>query len=371
MAEPMRAAIALTPAQLQQLHAATQGGQAHFPKGYALIHDWIKDDPAAQRDGTVFWFAQARGINGDDSLSARFIRRHTENGLDATGVPHGQRKDMQALSNDIAKKVLNDILKEGDVKPLADILHRDISIALDDGKVSLGGWGGAFYYWDMPFKSPDQPNYPRKADGSYHTVGDEIVRRGELPLLLATSAQTIAEMVQAGDIRWQDRGQVLDTAWNAGMPAPFKLLVSVRAAEILGRDTAQTLQDDLQRNYRELREEISCFLFRDLPQCPEAGARLTPQVQPSQESAPMPRLEDDPAAFLDRMLAAAQSGDDGTFRHMTQLAAQGEGGRQLRANAIAAVDQMEQQGRDEVLASQRALEHAGEAQRQRPPPMMM
>ena len=87
----------------------------------------------------MFWFAQARGINGDDSLSARFIRRHTENGLDATGVPHEQRKDMQAPSNDIARKVINDVLDEGEVKPLADILHRDISIALDDGKVSLGG----------------------------------------------------------------------------------------------------------------------------------------------------------------------------------------------------------------------------------------
>lgn len=320
----------------------------------------------------MFWFAQARGINGDDSLSARFIRRHTENGLDATGVPHEQRKDMQALSNDIARKVINDVLDEGEVKPLADILHRDISIALDDGKVSLGGWGGAFYHWDMPFKSPDQHNYPRKADGSYHTVGDEIVRRGELPLLLATSAQTIAEMVQAGDIRWQDRGQVLDTAWNAGVPMPYKALVDARATEILGRDTAHTLQDDLQRNYRELQEQIGCFFFRDLPQCSQAGASLTPQAQPAaREAAAMPTLENDPVAFLDRMLAAAKSGDDATFRHKTQLGGQGEGGRQLRANAIAAVDQLEQQGRDEALASQRALEHAGEAQRQRPAPMMM
>ena len=216
----------------------------------------------------------------------------------------------------------------------------------------------------MPFKSPDQHNYPRKADGSYHSVGDEIVRRGELPLLLATSAQTIAEMVQAGDIRWQDRGQVLDTAWNAGMPMPYKALVGARAAEILGRDSAQTLQDDLQRNYRELREEISCFLFRDLPQCPEAGARLTPQVQPSQESAPMPRLEDDPAAFLDRMLAAAQSGDAATFRQMTQQAAQGQGGRELREGAIAAADHQEQFARDQAQAVEREQARTAESQRQ-------
>lgn len=287
-------------------------------------------------------------------------------------MPHEQRKDMQAPSNDIARKVINDVLDEGEVKPLADILHRDISIALDDGKVSLGGWGGAFYYWDMPFKEKDQDEYPRNPDGSYHTVGDEIVRRGELPLLLATSAQTIPEMVQAGDIRWQDRGQVLDTAWNAGMPMPYKALVGARASELLGRDTAHTLQDDLQRNYRELQEQIGCFFFRDLPQCPQAGASLTPQAQPAaREAAAMPTLENDPVAFLDRMLAAAKSGDDATFRRKTQLGGQGEGGRQLRANAIAAVDQLEQQGRHEALASQRALEHAGEAQRQRPPPMMM
>ncbi len=52
---------------------------------------------------------------------------------------HEQRKYMQVLSNEIAQKVVRDILHEGEVKPLADILHRDISIALDDGKVSLGG----------------------------------------------------------------------------------------------------------------------------------------------------------------------------------------------------------------------------------------
>lgn len=313
----------------------------------------------------MFWFAQARGINGDDSLSARFIRRHTENGLDATGVPHEQRKDMQAPSNDIARKVINDVLDEGEVKPLADILHRDISIALDDGKVSLGGWGGAFYHWDMPFKEKDQDEYPRNPDGSYHTVGDEIVRRGELPLLLATSAQTIAEMVQAGDIRWQDRGQVLETAWNAGMPMPYKALVGARAAEILGRDTAHTLQDDLQRNYRELQEQIGCFFFRDLPQCPQAGASLTPQAQPAaREAAAMPTLENDPVAFLDRMLAAAQSGDAATFRQMTQQAAQGQGGRELREGAIAAVDHQEQFARDQAQAVEREQARTAESQRQ-------
>ena len=217
----------------------------------------------------------------------------------------------------------------------------------------------------MPFKEKDQDEYPRNPDGSYHTVGDEIVRRGELPLLLATSAQTIAEMLQAGDIRWQDRGQVLDTAWNAGMPMPYKALVDARATEILGRDTAHTLQDDLQRNYRELQEQIGCFFFRDLPQCSQAGASLTPQAQPAaREAAAMPTLENDPVAFLDRMLAAAQSGDAATFRHMTQQAAQGQGGRELREGAIAAVDHQEQFARDQAQAVEREQARTAESQRQ-------
>ena len=194
MAHQIRDPINLTHEQIEQLRRTTQNGTSNYPAGYDLIYNWIKDNPVAQQDGTAFWFEQARGINGDDSLSARFIQRHTDNGLDIVGVPNSQRLDMQDLSNKIANSVINDVLKHGQVAALPEILDKDISIALDKGNVRLGGWGGSFYYWDMPYKPDDYTGkgYPRHSDGTYKTVGDEIVRRGEVPLLLETSSRTVA-----------------------------------------------------------------------------------------------------------------------------------------------------------------------------------
>ena len=83
------------------------------------------------------------------------------------------------------------------------------------------------------------------------------------------------------------------------------------------------------------------------PRSQKAG---NPQAALDQDTAPTsraaPSLENDPIGFLDRMLAAAKSGDNASFREMTQQAAAGEGGRALRERAVAAVDLQEQQARE-------------------------
>lgn len=56
------------------------------------------------------------------------------------------------------------------------------------------------------------------------------------------------------------------------------------------------------------------------------------------------------SAYLDRMLAAAQTGDDTTFRKMTQTLADLPPGREMRAGAVATVDKQEQ------LAAQQQME---------------
>lgn len=207
MPEQLRDSIKLTSQQIEWLRAVTSDGHANYPSGYELVYSWIKDNPAAQQDGSVFWFEQARGINNNDNLSSHFIRRHTEIGLDITHIPHEQRADMQSLSNEIAMRVTKDILMQGKIAPLAEILNSDISVALARGHVSLGGWGGSFYYWNMPFKDPSLPPYalfPRDPDGSFKTVGEEIIRRGELPLLIETSARTAAQMQLHGELPLRD-----------------------------------------------------------------------------------------------------------------------------------------------------------------------
>ncbi|WLA10275.1 hypothetical protein MO328_09375 [Xanthomonas translucens] len=64
-------------------------------------------------------------------------------------------------------------------------------------------------------------------------------------------------------------------------------------------------------------------------------------------------LNEDPGAFLDRMLAAAQSGDRTAFRQMTQELASAENGRALRAEAIETVNRQEHQAAQQALQTQR------------------
>ncbi|MEA5125745.1 lipase [Xanthomonas floridensis] len=74
-------------------------------------------------------------------------------------------------------------------------------------------------------------------------------------------------------------------------------------------------------------------------------------------------LQDDPSVFLDRMLAAAQSGDRDQFRQMTQTLANEPPGRALRAEALETVNQQEQQAAQQAVQAQR---QQAESQQQEP-----
>lgn len=67
---------------------------------------------------------------------------------------------------------------------------------------------------------------------------------------------------------------------------------------------------------------------------------------------------DDPGSMVDRMLAAAQSGDRDAFRQLTQNAAATEPGRHLREDAVATADRQEQQ----ALAQQNQQRQQAEQQ---------
>jgi hypothetical protein len=94
------------------------------------------------------------------------------------------------------------------------------------------------------------------------------------------------------------------------------------------------------------------------PRDPEAAQPFgTPQAQ--RELSPTA----DFSAYLDRMLAAAQSGDDASFRKMTQTLADLPPGRELRAEAVAAVDQQEQLAAQHQAQLQQAAQVSGPVMR--------
>lgn len=123
----------------------------------------------------------------------------------------------------------------------------------------------------------------------------------------------------------------------------------------------------IQRGLERLEESIQQSLReRYLPQPVGVPQVLPQQVPPGfpmrgfrsgvldgQDDAPR-SLQSDPAAYVDRMLAASRAGDDGAFRQLTAAAAQGPAGQAMREQAIATVDMFEQAQRH--AEQQRALE---------------
>jgi hypothetical protein len=265
MGNSIRQPIELSDQQVEQLRKTTKDGTANFPAGYDLIYGWIKKNEAAKEDGTVFWFEQARGINGDDSLSSRYIRRHTQNGANIDGVPGNENLDMQSLSNKIARNVLRDVLREQEVPALPVILSRDISVVLNDGNIKLGGWGGSIYYWDMPYK-PDShkgAGFPRDSDNTYHTVGEEITRLGQTKLMIESSSRSIAQMVENKEISPKDIGTILETATESGLPWKESGQIFARTVEILGKkgikivgDELEDIKDRIDRAWEKVKDKI-------------------------------------------------------------------------------------------------------------------
>lgn len=240
-------------AQLAEVKARIDRGEAGYPDAYGLIHDWIKDDPRAQADGRDFWFEQARGINANDSLSAAFIRTHTEIGLDQTGVARMERLPMQELSNLIGQRVVQDVANSGEVLALPQMLARDIEVALDRGKLQLGGWGGSFYYWDQPYVRWNEGSRTfvgdQNPDGSVLTIGDQIDRLGQRELLVETSARTLVRMAELGqfdpsnDQHWKEAGL---TSLDAGAPVEVKAAIATRAGQ-LGLERGAEVAEEIAR----------------------------------------------------------------------------------------------------------------------------
>ncbi|MBO1360163.1 hypothetical protein J2D73_10170 [Acetobacter sacchari] len=118
--------------------------------------------------GTLFWYQQAVQINDPDnssfSLSRDFIRSETAYGERLDGKTPDDNG--QAVSDDIGRHVIGSIIDSASILSLPQLLGQDISVAISDFGLTIGGWGGSFYYWTSA------PQYSNGTTGS--TPGDQI-----------------------------------------------------------------------------------------------------------------------------------------------------------------------------------------------------
>jgi hypothetical protein len=122
-----------------------------------------------------YWYTKAAEINSNDQNSSANL---AVRGITAAGLLwSGTQASVQSNSDAIARNVFDDVLGQevregrpiptfeaGNTPPLSQILSRDVNAAITAGNQTLGGWGGAFYYW----------NYAAPGDPAGRTIGQVI-----------------------------------------------------------------------------------------------------------------------------------------------------------------------------------------------------
>ncbi|WP_372375717.1 phospholipase effector Tle1 domain-containing protein [Xanthomonas axonopodis pv. cajani] len=145
--------------------------------------------------------------------------------------------------------------------------------------------------------------------------------------------------------------QALDTGLHAQFPLRPVALSPERsdpAVPAFARNNGAPEPQSWQQQMRHLQQQREHSHAPEQWQVPmQADARQARAAADKPSS-----LHDDPHAFLDRMLLAAQSGDRDQFRQMTQTLANEPPGRALRAEAIDTVNQQEQQAAQQAMLAQ-------------------
>ena len=173
--------LELTQAQLDQLRADTDDGTANPLQGYRDMVAFLDEANATGTDtlddASQFWYEQAITVNGNDptSFGNIFIHASTDYGL----AWDDKSISFQALSDKIGLSVINGTLETGTLQSINSMLQDDIGTSLAYGGMTVGGWGGSFYYWDTPFQGSE-------------TVGDAIIADPQqYDKFIATTANAI------------------------------------------------------------------------------------------------------------------------------------------------------------------------------------
>ncbi len=156
--------FALSSTQLEAIRA--YGNAKNYASMYAYIGAEMRSGAiAGVPSEQIYWFEQAALINAGqaNSPAATFIRAVTSRAIG--GEANSPR--MTAITNAIAANVFADISNLRAIPPFSQQLKQDIAVALDDANMTIGQWGGSFYYWDKAYKTDSQ--------GRTITVGQAIM----------------------------------------------------------------------------------------------------------------------------------------------------------------------------------------------------
>ena len=135
--------------------------------------------------------------------------------------PVARAAQIQATSDDIARNIFTQIKDDKGIPQIDDIIKNDASLAVSFHGQTVGGWAGAFYYWDAKFTQPN-------GDNSL-TVGQAIMSDpAELEKFIAINAQALLDT----SMRQGLSPNQLMTGWNAQAPGYIKAEIASRAMDV-------------------------------------------------------------------------------------------------------------------------------------------
>ena len=124
--------------------------------------------------------------------------------------------DIQKISNSIGANVASDIAISGTLPPFSRQLNADISAAIKDGHMTIGGWGGAFYFWNAPYTDP-QTNVTTTVGAAILASESEKAKfvSGTLAAMSTTIDQFGVDLLTSGPF-WTAVGKGLKTVTSSG-----------------------------------------------------------------------------------------------------------------------------------------------------------
>ncbi|NBI44124.1 beta strand repeat-containing protein [Burkholderia sp. ISTR5] len=119
-----------------------------YPQGYNYLKSIVESQPGYADDAnltnTANWLGKAAEINGDpDSVFGAFVRGETE----TVGSFLGQNIDdaaFQSASDNLANLVFNDVMGQGGIPTLDNIVASDVDTAVTDLHLPPWGWAGTW-----------------------------------------------------------------------------------------------------------------------------------------------------------------------------------------------------------------------------------
>ena len=240
--------LTLTPGQLSEINRLVADDQntAHpYSRMYAYIAEEMKNGHIkGYSEDQLYWFKEAAGINADaeSNPATFFIRDVTRIGM---GLSSNSDPRIQNASNAIGKNVFDQITGASAIPDFGVQLNDDISAAINDAGLTIGKWGGSFYYWDAAYTDP--------ATGDSTTVGAYILTHSDQESLFVTNtAQAITDTVEKFGIGLFD-----DPSFNSAVGKAFANFSSLPSALVGLELVAQVASDAGQDVARRLLQVIN------------------------------------------------------------------------------------------------------------------